>query len=158
LIDAASVNAPIPVPEPPPPPEIDAMALEHPDGMEGMEIEGEEDDNHPTPIAVWSELIEQDGSVGIDSDLMDKIRKCENPDDNGDASRRVPGRFNNCLFGCVPDFDRLYCLQLYLYRMKMQMTSLICTKTSHSITYTRTSSSTISQSSKGTLFWVCGHK
>ncbi len=61
------------------------------EGLDGMEIDAEDKDQHPTPIAVWSELCEQDGSVGIDADLMHKIRICKNTDDHGDVSRRIPG-------------------------------------------------------------------
>jgi hypothetical protein len=56
-----------------------------------MEIEGEEDDSEPTPIAVWNELMEQDESIGLTQDLLHKIRKCKVPNDGGDASRRTPG-------------------------------------------------------------------
>ena len=72
-----------------------AMDVEQPDLME---IDGEEDDNFPTPIAVWSELCEQDGSVGLDADLMHKIRNCKVPDDHGDVSRRIPGTYTH-VFG-----------------------------------------------------------
>jgi hypothetical protein len=56
-----------------------------------MEIEGEEDESEPTPIAVWNELMEQDESVGITQDLLHKIRRCKVPNDGGDTSRRTPG-------------------------------------------------------------------
>ncbi len=59
-----------------------------------MEIDGDEDDSNPSPIALWAELCEQDHSSCIDADFMAKIRSCCNQDDGGDASRRIPGVFD----------------------------------------------------------------
>ena len=57
-----------------------------------MELEDEDIDPHPTPIAVWQELVEKDGSVGVDADLLWKSRRCQIPGDEGDESRRIPGQ------------------------------------------------------------------
>ncbi len=55
-----------------------------------LEIEAEDNEEAPTPIAVWQELVEQDGPIGVTEDLMAKTRICRNSDDFGDESRRVP--------------------------------------------------------------------
>jgi hypothetical protein len=55
-----------------------------------LEIDGD-DDVEPTPIAAWMELTERDESVGLDADLLYKIRNLRISGDEGDASRRIPG-------------------------------------------------------------------
>jgi hypothetical protein len=55
-----------------------------------LEIEAEDNEEAPTPIAVWQELVEADGPIGVNEDLMAKTRICRNSDDFGDESRRVP--------------------------------------------------------------------
>ncbi len=75
-----------------------------------MEIDGDEEDTNPSPIALWAELCEQDHSSCIDADFMAKIRLCSNQDDGGDASRRIPGVFL-CFFVSAFGFSliHLYC-------------------------------------------------
>jgi hypothetical protein len=62
----------------------------HVDAVPELEIEGEDNEEAPTPIAVWQELVEQDGPIGVTEDLMAKTRICRNSDDLGDESRRIP--------------------------------------------------------------------
>jgi hypothetical protein len=57
----------------------------------GMEIDGD-DDSHPTPLAIWSELTEQANSTEIDADFMARVGACETPGDEGDTSRRSPSK------------------------------------------------------------------
>ncbi len=89
MIGMAPADPPTAVPEAAPTPEIEGM---HVGQLDGMEINWEEDNNHPMPITVWSELCKQDRLVGIHSDLC-KIRHCGIPDYNRDASRHIPGKF-----------------------------------------------------------------
>jgi hypothetical protein len=62
----------------------------HVNDFPALEIEAEDNEEVPTPIAVWQELVELDGPLGVTEDLMAKTRICRNSDDFGDESRRVP--------------------------------------------------------------------
>ncbi len=55
-----------------------------------LEIEAEDNEEAPTPIAVWQELVEEDCPIGVNEDLMAKTRICQNSYDFCDESRWVP--------------------------------------------------------------------
>ncbi len=66
-----------------------------------MEIDGEEDDDSPTPIAVWSELVEQDWSSQIDTDFMHRVQTCATPGDEGNTTYQIPGIFDDLCTGTL---------------------------------------------------------
>ncbi len=55
-----------------------------------MENEAEDNEEAPTPIAVWQELMEQGSPIGVTEDLMARTLICQNSYDFGDESLLVP--------------------------------------------------------------------
>ena len=68
--------------------EAEADMEMHVEDITELAIEAEDNEEAPTPIAVWQELMEVDEPAGVNEELMAKIRICKNSDDFGDESRR----------------------------------------------------------------------
>lgn len=42
------------------------------------------------PVQLWAELVNVEGSLAGEEDLLKRIRTCGDPTDSGDTSRRIP--------------------------------------------------------------------